>query len=94
MFLGAVKISTNVFTSNLYTQYHCFPRILIVNKPPSFCHSIILSKKFALLKILAHQETGITPINKSPHFPCGFNVVAKRGRNFNVRKRTKRKTTK
>jgi hypothetical protein len=52
------------------------------------------NKKLELLKMFAHHDTGIIPINKSPHLPCGFKVVANLGRNFKVLKRTSLKTSK
>ena len=92
--MGAVKISVNVFNSNLYNQYHCLPRIRTVNKPDSACHSIIRNIKFELLIILEHHVTGIIQTNKSPHLPCGLVVVAILGLNFKERKRTTLKTSK
>lgn len=56
----------------------------MVNKPDSACHSIIRKIKLELLKIFAHQETGIRQTIKSPHLPCGLKVVAILGLNFKV----------
>jgi len=62
-------MSVIAFKSNLYIQYHCLPRIRIVNSELSVCHSIILKIKFELLIMLAHQEIGIKQIIRSPHLP-------------------------
>ena len=40
--------------------------------------------KLEFIKILIHHVIGIKQVNKSPHFPCGLNVDAIRGLNFNV----------
>ena len=56
-----------------------------MNKLDSLCHSINFKIKLELIRILRHQVTGIKQVNKSPHLPCGRNVEAIRGLNFNVR---------
>jgi hypothetical protein len=56
----------------------------MVNKLDSFCHSINFIKKLEFIKIFIHQEMGKIQIIKSPHLPCGLNVVAIFGLNFNV----------
>ena len=61
--------------SNLYTQYHCFPWTLKVNKDPSFCHSIIRKIKLEFTKIFPHQLNGIKATKKSPHFPWPLRLV-------------------
>lgn len=56
----------------------------MVNKLDSACHSNNLSKKFELIKILAHHETGKMQIIKSPHLPWGLKEETIFGLNFNV----------
>ena len=84
IFFGVEIISVKFLKSNLYTQYHCLPLILIVNKLDSACHSNNFNKKFEFTKILKHQKTGIIQIIKSPHFPWGLNEETILGLNFIV----------
>jgi len=69
MFFGADIMLANAVESYLYSQYHCLPITLNVNKDPSFCHSIIRRIKLELTKILPHQLKGIKATKKSPHLP-------------------------
>ena len=84
IFFGVESISVKFLKSNLYTQYHCLPLILIVNKLDSACHSKSFKRKLEFIKILAHHETGIKQIIKSPHLPCGLKDETIFGLNFNV----------
>ena len=77
-------ISEKFLKSNLYTQYHCLPLILIVNKLDSACHSSSFRRKLEFIKIFAHQDIGNKQIIKSPHLPCGLNEDTIFGLNFKV----------
>lgn len=93
-FAAVELIFANDFNSYLYTQYHCLPRTLNVNKLDSDCHSTIRRIKFEFDKIFVHHDSGIKQTSKSPHLPCDRKLVESLGDIFSTRYRINRKKIK